>query len=183
MVLLALVAGGFLLNRSRTAEDTRLTHQDLRSFNAERISAEIAERGPVLFSDTTGDGQDFIVQHIGDDPLTGWSAFKARRPSQRRECFFEWRALDADATNDKTTRSARSSFVNTCDPNDSVDAEGSGLPQYRVTVDKGVVTIDISGPLLEAELPHPTTGSPTTESDIPAESDIPPPTALLLSMD
>lgn len=177
VVAVALVAGVLMLNRSRSTVDTRLTHGDLRSFNAERISAEIAERGPVLFSDTTGGDRDFIVQHVGGDPLSGWSAFEARRPGQRRECFFAWRgpgerqddadALSADPASgggvqsepderqedadQSDGRSAGGSFVNTCDPGDSVDAGGSGLAQYRVAVDGGTVTIDIGGTISEAD--------------------------------
>ena len=69
-LLLALVTGLLLLSRIHTQDETALRPdgRGLRSFNAERISAEIAQRGPVLFVDTTGGEQDFIVQTSGRRP-------------------------------------------------------------------------------------------------------------------
>ena len=40
----------------------------------------IAADGPFLFSDVANGQRDIYVQHLGDDPLTGWSAFDARLP-------------------------------------------------------------------------------------------------------
>ena len=40
----------------------------------------VATDGPFLFSDVANGQRDIYVQHIGDDPLTGWLAFDARLP-------------------------------------------------------------------------------------------------------
>jgi len=104
---------------------------DFRELDAVRISAEIADRGPILFSDVAGGDRDIILQHLGTDPTTGWSAFEARRPGDARDCFFRWR--DASAT-----------FVNTCDDSDVVDRSGTGLDRYPVEVIDGDVRVDIN---------------------------------------
>ena len=46
----------------------------------------IATDGPFLFSDVANGQRDIYVQHLGDDPLTGWSAFDARAAGRGRDC-------------------------------------------------------------------------------------------------
>ena len=64
--------------------EVRIGDQDFRDLDADRISAEIADRGPILFSDVAGGDRDIILQHLGDDPETGWFAFDARRVGDAR---------------------------------------------------------------------------------------------------
>lgn len=132
-VLLALLVGGLVLALARSGADIeiRIGDSDFRDLDAARISAEIAERGPVLFSDVAGGRRDLILQHLGDDPATGWLAFEARRSGQRRDCFFQWRPESR-------------TFVNSCDSNDIVDQSGSGLMHYPVSVNDGEVRVDIN---------------------------------------
>lgn len=104
---------------------------DFRDLDAARISAEIADRGPILFSDVAGGDRDIILQHLGSDPGTRWLAFDARRPADARDCFFRW-------------RDGSSTFVNTCDDTDVVDESGTGLDQYPVEVIDGEVRVDIN---------------------------------------
>ncbi len=130
-VALGLVLGVLLLTRGGSEIEVRLGDRDFRNLEVDRISAEIADRGPVLFGDVADGQLDIIVQHLGDDPESGWLAFEARRADQSRDCYFQWRRSEAD-------------FVNTCDPDDVVDARGTGLRQLEVAVVDGEVRIDVS---------------------------------------
>lgn len=130
-VALGLVLGVLLLSRGGTDVEIRLGDRDFRDMEAGRISAEIADRGPILFGDVADGELDIILQHLGDDPESGWLAFEARRPGQSRDCFFDWRAEQAE-------------FVNTCDPDDVVDAAGMGLRHFSVAVVDGDVRVDIN---------------------------------------
>ena len=129
-VALGLVLAVLLLTRSGTDVEIRLGDSDFRDMETGRISAEIADRGPILFGDVADGELDIILQHLGDDPASGWLAFEARRPGQSRDCFFAWRAEQAE-------------FVNTCAPDDVVDAAGTGLRHFDVAVVDGDVRVDI----------------------------------------
>jgi hypothetical protein len=90
-------------------------------------SAEIRERGPILFPDVAGRDRDVYLTHTGDDPTEGWAAFDARRPGTGRECTLSW---TGDA------------FRDPCGGPD-VPVDGTGLVQYRVTVtEEGHVVVD-----------------------------------------
>lgn len=91
-VLIALVLGGGVLFLASQGGDVEIQLGD-RDFDAGqigRISEEIAERGPILYSDVAGRSRDIIVQHLGDDPEAGWFAFDARPLGESRDCFFQW---------------------------------------------------------------------------------------------
>ncbi len=130
-VALMLIIAIVMLARSTDSVEVRLGDRDFRDLDAVRISAEIAEQGPVLFGDVAGGSRDIILQHIGADPLTGWLAFEARRAGQARHCYFQWRA-------------GAGHFVSSCDPDDVVDADGRGLVRFPVTVVDGDVRVDIN---------------------------------------
>ncbi len=127
----ALLIGVLWLAGSGGEVEIRLGDRDFRDMRADRISAEIAQGGPILFGDVAGGELDIYLQHVSDDPGTGWLAFEARRAGQNRDCFFEWEA-------------AGSFFVNSCDPSDTVDARGSGLRHFEVTVVDQDVRVNIS---------------------------------------
>ena len=131
VVALGLVGAVLLLTRTGTDVEIRLGDRDFRDMEIGRISAEIDDRGPILFGDVAGGSLDIILQHVGDDPETGWFAFEARRAGQSRDCSFQWRPEEAD-------------FVNTCDPDDIVDATGTGVRQFEVAVVDGDVRVDIN---------------------------------------
>ena len=131
VVALGLVGAVLLLTRTGTDVEIRLGDRDFRDMEIGRISAEIDDRGPILFGDVADGSLDIILQHLGDDPETGWFAFEARRAGQSRDCFFRWRPEQAD-------------FVNTCDPDDIVDATGTGVRQFEVAVVDGDVRVDIN---------------------------------------
>ena len=130
VVAVTLAAGVFLLIQSGGDVEIRLGDRDFRDMDTERISAEIADRGPILFGDVADGDLDIILQHLGADPEAGWLAFEARRPGQSRECFFAW-------------QSEQGEFANTCDADDIVDAEGTGLRHFDVAVVDGDVRVDI----------------------------------------
>lgn len=132
---LVLVAVVVWLAGSSGQVEVRLGDRDFRELDAARIGAEIAERGPVLFSDVAGGSRDIILQHLGTDPESEWLAFEARRAGQDRRCFFEWRSEGGEGGG---------RFVNSCDPGDVVDARGTGLVQFPVTVVDGDVRVDIN---------------------------------------
>ncbi len=131
VVALGLVGAVLLLTRTGTDVEIRLGDRDFRDMEIGRISTEIDDRGPILFGDVADGSLDIILQHIGEDPETGWFAFEARRVGQSRDCFFRWRPDEAD-------------FVNTCDADDIVDAAGTGLRHFEVAVVDGDVRVDIN---------------------------------------
>lgn len=132
-VVIALLLGVAViwLAGSSSQVEVNLGDTDFRDLDAGRISEEISDRGPILFSDVGGGDRDIILQHLGSDPATGWIAFDARRPGDGRDCFFQWQVES-------------STFVNTCDESDVVDASGTGLDQYPVVVEAGEVRVDIN---------------------------------------
>jgi hypothetical protein len=86
-----------------------------------RVKADlIARDGPFTFADPTGGSRDIIVQHRGDDPLTGWLAFDARRPGTARDCTLRW-----------DTRIL--AFTDPCG-GPTVPADGGDLPRYPVEI-------------------------------------------------
>ena len=165
---LALVAAVVWLAGPSGQVELRLGDRDFRDLDAVRISAEIAERGPVLFSDVAGGSRDIILQHLGADPESGWLAFEARRAGQDRRCFFQWQAgSDGDAAGDGDDSDGGAEgedmggsddgaavggdddgegghFVSSCDPDDVVDARGTGLVQFPVAVVDGDIRVDIN---------------------------------------
>ena len=92
----------------------------------------IADGGPLLFSDVSSGRRDIYLQHLGDDDATGWFAFDARRPGQGRNCTLVWQPSTGD-------------FRDPCDST-IVAGDGTGLPDYVVTItDKGKVIVDLKG--------------------------------------
>jgi hypothetical protein len=99
-----------------------------------RAEAIERDRTPLLFQDPAEFVRPIWVNHIGDDPGTGWFAFAAADG----DCEIEW---DVDAQE----------FAD-CDGR-RYPPDGEGLPQYQVRVEDGNVVVD-----LEAD---PTTTRPT----------------------
>lgn len=105
----------------------------LRVGNPKQIADAIDEGGPLVFPDPLGGDRQRILQHLGDDPGTGWYAFDARRSDARSECFLEWK------------REARV-FVDSCD-GEIVEADGAGLPQYEVRIREGRLEVVFGSPM------------------------------------
>lgn len=90
--------------------------------SAEEVAQVVAESGrPFVLPDASGGERGIWVQHLGDDPNEGWSAFAIRPPGADRQCFVEWSEDDE-------------SFVDSCDGT-VYPADGEGLLQYPISVD------------------------------------------------
>lgn len=157
--VLAAVAVAILLLRLARGGDVevRLGSDTFDAGRAERIAAEVADRGPALYSDVAGGSRDLVVNHLGADPATGWVAFSAREPGAARDCYVEWQA-------------AAATFVDRCSGR-AYPPDGDGLEQFPVSVVDGAVVVDINRAAerraeREAERDRATTSS-IVESGIP----------------
>lgn len=124
--LTTLVLGG------RDSPDLGLGDQTFGRQNAERLSQEIADGGPIFYGDVSGRrDRDIIVQHLGDDPDEGWYAFLAAPADKGRDCTWQWQP-DEEL------------FRAKCDESLTAPADGEGLTQFAVTVENGTVDIDLN---------------------------------------
>lgn len=100
--------------------------------NVDRLSDDIEkQQTPLLLSDPSGGDRDIWLQHIGDQPETGWFAFAVRPADAPRDCFVQWQ-VTAQA------------FTYNCDER-MFPADGQGLFQYPVIIaDNGEITIDLN---------------------------------------
>ena len=107
--------------------------------NIDRLSEDIArEQTPLLLSDVSGGDRDIFLQHIGDEPTTGWFAFAVRPLDAPRDCFVNW---ERD----------QQLFSYNCDDR-TFPANGEGLFQYPVLISEtGQITIDLNAAEREAE--------------------------------
>lgn len=153
LVLVLFVVAIPSLTESGTVE-VKLGSDTYDAGSASARAENIADGGPLLFSDVSSGKRDIYLQHVGDDDATGWSAFDARRPGQGRNCTLVWQA----ASND---------FRDPCDGT-LVPADGTGLTSYPVTVtDKGKVVIDLNPDADEPDSGSPSTEGPTTSGVAP----------------
>lgn len=98
---------------------------------AEEIAEPIADQGPLFLPDAARGDRDVYLQHLGDDPNSGWLAFAVRPPAAERDCFVEWQADDR-------------TFVDNCDGTVYPES-GEGLTQYAVSVSPdGALTINLN---------------------------------------
>lgn len=107
--------------------------------NIDRLSEDIArEQTPLLLSDVSGGDRDIFLQHIGDEPATGWFAFAVRPLDAPRDCFVNWERDEQF-------------FSYNCDDR-TFPANGEGLFQYPVVISEtGEITIDLNAAEREAE--------------------------------
>lgn len=132
----------------RNSPDIRLGDQTFKAGNAEKLADGIAADGPRLYGDVSGEqDRDMILQHLGDDPDKGWTAFLAAPIDQARDCTWEWQA-DEDL------------FRAKCDATLTAPADGKGLPQFEVTVTDGRVEIDLNADARAAAAATTTTTEP-----------------------
>ncbi len=135
-VIIAFLLGGMVLWVSNSSDAIELNLGD-RVFDAGfvgRQSEEISARGPILYADAGSSGQrDLFLQHIGDDPDSGWLAFSARRVGDPRDCSAVW---DRD---DRIFELTSSTEVE-CDTV-TFSELGCGLFRYPAEVIDGKVTV------------------------------------------
>jgi len=98
---------------------------------AERMAAEIAERGPAPFQDPVGD-RDVYLQHTGDDPEKGWVLVLAYPTGHEgdKDSAVSWDA-------------GREQFRSPCEADKRYPADGTGLTTFPAPVTDGKVVIDL----------------------------------------
>jgi hypothetical protein len=127
LIILGLVA---LSDRDDDSQGTERLPPDreFRMPDAAGKAAEVAQDGPLLFQDPATFNRPIFVQHLGEDPVTGWSAFDAVAPDCRRS--LDWQA-------------DRKVFVDPCS-NRELDAEGGDQFHYETKVQADAVLIDLN---------------------------------------
>jgi hypothetical protein len=139
LVSVFILIGGLLLAAKVLGPKTgagegkvQLGDQTFQGGSTERLSKEIADRGPIFYSDVSGrQDRDMILQHLGDDPEKGWYAFLAAPLDQARDCTWTWQPDDEI-------------FVAKCDADLTAPADGKGLPQFNVTVEDGRIDVNLN---------------------------------------
>lgn len=108
---------------------------DLLEVGAAERFADIIEEDqqPFLLASLSRDRPVFL-QHLGEDPLAGWSAFDARSPSDPEGCEtgLIWEI-------------GNQIFRDTCSPSDTYAPDGAGLLQYTTRLDlDGTLFVDLN---------------------------------------
>jgi hypothetical protein len=132
--IVLILAVTFVVAQAASRGDVEINLGDER-FNAgrsERLAKEIDDGGglPFLYPDLVGRSRNLYVNHLGDDPDTGWVAFGAFVPDDP-SCAVE---LDREAK----------ILVSACDPEVTYPLGGKGLRFYPATVEGGRVYVDIN---------------------------------------
>lgn len=115
---------------------------------AVRLSRQIRQDGPALFSDVSGRGQrqPIVVNHFGDDPEIRWVAFPAVAPGADEGCFLTWNAEQERFEERRPPEGAGRDDVGELCSNVTYPANGEGLEQYGWQVDdEGNLIIDVRG--------------------------------------
>lgn len=137
--VLGIVAMVFLVTRTADlaqSGDVQLNIGDqvFAPGNVDRLSEDIErEQTPLFFPDVAGGDRDIYLQHIGDEPESGWFAFAVRPPDATRDCFADWNV-------DQQIFEYDCGGVTATYP-----ADGEGLFQYPVVIAaSGEITIDLN---------------------------------------
>lgn len=117
---------------SRGDVDIRLGDDRFDAGGTERLAKEIDDEDglPFLYQDLVNGGRNLFVNHLGDDPDTGWVAFGAFDPDEP-SCAVE---IDRDAR----------ALVSACDPEVTYPLGGKGLRFYPTTVEDGRIYVDLN---------------------------------------
>lgn len=105
----------------------------LEAGDAINLAKQIDEEGPIIYGDLLGGEHNIFLQHLGDDPESGWYAFEATRTTSARRCSLRW---------DKHSRLFRDS----CDETIEIEATGEGQRRYLLRIEEGTVIIDFREP-------------------------------------
>lgn len=128
------MSGGSPNSRLRVGDDV------FRAGYSARMSTQIREGGPLLFSDVSGRGQNrpIFVNHFGDDPAERWVAFDAVAPRAPQNCFLSWskdrELFEERSVTEFTTDDDGQQLGELC-RDITFPSNGEGLPQYRWKVD------------------------------------------------
>lgn len=144
--------GASLLASNQSSLDVGLGDQTFQGGSAGRISANIAEDGPIIYPDVSDErDRDIILQHLGSDPDEGWYAFLARPADKDRGCYWDW-------------QDERRLFRASCDHSLTAPADGAGLTQFPVRVIDGRLDVDLNAEARERQRPSTSTTTTVTES-------------------
>ena len=119
--------------------DVRLGTDTFTQQKAKDAARKVAEGGPILYADAGGGDRDIVLQHIGDDPDTGWIALAARPPGVSRGCTIQSR----DRTKPFRLLDEHGKVSAECDGRE-FPPDGKGLPSYGVSVRDGKLDVDIN---------------------------------------
>lgn len=136
--LLSLASGGDGPVRLQLGDD------EFDAGQATRLSEQIAEDGPVLFSDVSGRGQQrpIMVNHFGDDPEMRWVAFPAVLPGAEDNCFLFWSA-ERELFEERRGLEGSRDGGELCSDR-TVPPNGEGLTQFSWEVDdEGNLIVDL----------------------------------------
>ncbi|MCU1351484.1 MAG: hypothetical protein JWM05_693 [Acidimicrobiales bacterium] len=135
---------------NRNSAQVGLGDQTFRAGRTDDLAAAIVQRGPILYGDVSGaKDRDMILQHLGTNPDAGWYAFLAAPPDKPRSCTWQWQP-------------SRHRFRAKCDHARTAPADGSGLPQFQVTVAGGRLEVDLNADRRAAATTTTTAATPTT---------------------
>jgi len=117
---------------SRGDVDIKLGDDRFDAGQTERLAKAIdtGDGLPFLYPDLVNRDRNIFVNHLGDDPETGWVAFSAFDPDDP-DCAIE---IDREA---KT-------LVNACARDVTYPLGGTGLRFYPTTVESGRVYVDLN---------------------------------------
>ena len=115
--------------------DVNLGDDRFNAGSVENRAESVADGGPVLFPDPANFTRSIYVDHAGDDPERGWTAFGAFVPD-RPECSV---TFDQDAE--------RFEAEPPCDASTTFPRSGAGLRQYPTEVVDGRLYVDLQDPV------------------------------------
>lgn len=133
----------------------RLGDDEFDAGNAERLSAQIREDGPLLFSDVSGRGQrkPIVVNHFGDDAEVRWVAFPAAAPGADQGCFLAWN-VERELFEERFAEEGAGRDQGELCSDVTYPANGLELEQFPWKIDdEGRLIIDVRGP--EPDSPDP----------------------------
>ncbi len=130
----ALVVGLVVLPLVSDRDTTNLGPSVFDELNATETARRIDAGGPRAYPSLAGDDRPFWLQHVGDDPGTGWLALAAVVPGT--DCVVEYDF-------------AAEEFVD-CEGRSYGD-DGEGLTRYEVTVVDGRLVVDLNAVATVAE--------------------------------
>lgn len=138
--LLVLASGGDGPVRIQLGDD------DFNAGNAVRLSKQIAQEGPVLFSDVSGRGQNrpIYINHFGDDAEQRWVAFPALLADGEPGCFLSWNQERELFEERKVPDGGGPEAGELCSDR-TVPPNGEGLEQFAWTIEDERLIINVRG--------------------------------------
>ena len=148
VVLAICVAGAVLALATQDSDvDVNLGDDEFEIEQIEARAALVATDGALRFADPTGGNRPLIVNHVGDDPESGWVAVLAIAPGTEA-CIVDW-DNDDDVFRD-------------CEGTTYPPA-GEGLDQFPTRVEDDTLYVDLGRGRDDAEEPEDTI--PVTGND------------------